>query len=210
MSSQTQPINGNQAYTHLANVAANVPHANITELTSNSIDANMTKSNFGCTINGVDGTTSPPTIFAGKRLHYVVGNIPTSTPGAATWFNLQPGQPSTNTVANLLTVPNGALIVGAFLQDSANTYAGGNTDVGTELATGSAPGGSNNIFNTALQATIRAGATVGQTAPTAIGSAGAATRSYLAVPATGTYGVSITPTDAAVSSSVTLTIYYLL
>lgn len=211
MSTQTSPVNGNQSFTHVANQAEQLPHVNVSDATIGTLNAGAVRANSVISINGVDPTTTPVTIFAGKTLHSVVGNIPTNTAAAtATWLNKAVGALSSTSVTDILTLPPGALIVSAFLQDINNTYAGGNTDVGTELATGAAPAGAANIFNTATQATIRSGVTVGQVAPTALGSAGIATRNYLAVAATGTTGVSITPTNIAVSSGVSCVIYYLL
>lgn len=209
MSTQTSPVNGNQSFTHVTNQAEQLPHVNVSDANIGTLNANLVRANVVVPINGVIPGTS--TVFAGKQLRAVVGNIPTNTAAAtATWLNKAYGAPSSNALTDILLLPPGALIVGAFLQDVNDTYAGGVTDLGTAAATGVAPVASTNIFSNATQANVRLGVSVGQLAPSALGGTGVATGSYLSVSTVGNTGVCITPTDIAVSSGVSCVIYYLL
>lgn len=211
MSTQTSPINGNQSFTHVSNQAEQLPHVNVSDATIGTLNANLVRANVVVPINGVIPGTS--TVFAGKTLHAVTGNIPTNTVAAtATWLNKAVGAPSSNALTDILLIPPGAIIVAAFLQDINGTYAGGVVKVGTAAATGVAPVASTNIFNDATQANVLLGVSVGQNAPGPFGGVGVATSAsrYLLVTTVGNTGVCITPTDVAVSSGVSCTIYYLL
>lgn len=209
MSTQTSPINGNQSFTHVSNQAEQLPHVNVSDATIGTLKAGAVRANIILPSNGVETATTPVSVFSGKTLHSTIGYIPTTTTGGtAGWFNKVAGAGVSNAVTDILLLPPGALVVGAFLFDSNNTYAGGATGVGIEAAAGAAPAGATDIFAVATQANIRKGVTVGS-AVAALGTAGVSTSS-IPVPTAGNTGVSIEPTNAAVSTGVTITIYYLI